>query len=472
MLYLVRGNAVQLFSAFGRQEMIAATEEASHILKLDLHRTYFLGNAPQATQFINAWEQTVSGQYYTQGNMSGGILCYLLGNEPLRVQDETEEEYYKNYVRKAFAYVSDNQQTCGLMAMYRRDNPSQWMLGIIKNTTASPEDREIILLASFNLTPYLQESEFGVSVATSIAHLNDLLKKELDARIPTDLLRSAFTLDKGEINLHFDRINLVMRMACPAEKGMAIKDPLNFAELNLLLLFADNPVLDWFNQYTITPSFAMLKDCLSVESGLRKELQQIKLTGDKKIDRHLIHMTMVFYEEKTLEENRKLLADLDVITSFSALMWNKGQVKLIPFMRKKKYLKELMERILNQDSYYEAVNRLVQLGLTQDIPSLFDNPEKLLELERVMELTKFANEDCIKLCLIFWVKSSFTMNGYNRLIEQTKKYPLMASTLVALDKIGTVIGGITGLNNLAMTPRHHLKKSIAYHFFPEKKKNF
>lgn len=466
MPYLVKGNAAQLFSAFDQSELISAVaSDTGRVLNVDLGRTSFLGSASQATELFSSWVRNVAAQYYTQGNISGDILRCLLGLSPLKKEDELPEQYYEHFMHQAFAYLNNEQQACGFMVIYRRDNPAQWMFGHIKNTAAEPKNREITLLASFDLKSYITKPEFGVVVTHTPLHDNPLIR-QLGSPILVTLMQHLF-VDGSSINKHFDRLSFVLRNVVRGEQAMLLKDPVNYSEINFAQLFADNIVLDMLQQHSILPSSAVLKDCISIESKLYKELQKIALTDNSRIKRNLIQMTLVFYEENLLEENRIVLRNHSLIESLRQFMWDREQIKLVPFMVNKKYSLDLMQKILNDAIYYETLNRVVELNLTQDVLSLFDDPKKLNELKELVDLPEFqfANEGSKKLCLIFWIKDSLTIDAYKEIILQTKKYPLMASTLIALDKAGVVLDGIQGLRADAFNPATHLKASIRHHFF-------
>lgn len=466
MHYLIKGNAQQLCSAFGNPQFVEQTN-TKDILTQDLSSTHFIGTATQANQHLDLWKQQTSGKYYTKGDMSAGILQYLLGLEPLKKADEDSEEYMQHYSCQHFAYINDTNETCGLMIMYRRDKPSQWMIGFVKKPYLDPKNREVILLSSFNLSDDIKRPEFKVTVAL-VPFLENQLMKQLGSAFPRELLKNAVNPETGEISKHFEKINLLMRTLHVTPEGATLQDPINYSKVNLSDLFAENPALDLIVQYGIHLSFAMLRKCLSEDSRLRKKLEGIKLTDDKRINKNLLQMLVIFYEEKMLKDTRELLKDLEFIRLFGGFMWDKVQIKLIPFLRNKHYSDKLMQLILSEEIYYGTVSKLVQLGLTEDIPQFFDNPkkhpQKLKELKYINDL---PDEDCKKLCLVFWVKGSLSLDEYKAIVAATNKYPLMAASLVALDKTGTIIDGIDGLRTLIFSPKAHLKKSIVHHFFPK-----
>ncbi|MDR3442599.1 MAG: hypothetical protein P4L65_06235 [Legionella sp.] len=463
MLYSVKGNAKQIFGGFNYPELVEETSSRGIIKKDLFSRTNFLGTEAQAKQYVTLWQQSDLEQHYAQGNMSAGILSCLLAR--LSFEEELQDQDHKKYVYEHFAYLDDKQQTSGLIVLYRPDEPSQWMIGLIKNPQAAPEAREVLLLSSFDLSVCIENPEFELSVV-STSFANNPLMEQLNSSLIRDLLHHAIT-DEGVVNSHFSRLRLVLQTIHAARAEGTLKNPINFSELAWSQLFAENRVLDLFVQYNIPLSFTMLKDCLQENSLLVKELLLIGPCEDKKLYENLIRMTLVFYAENTLESNRELLNNRELINKLGGFMWDKTQISLIPFMLSKAYDVQLMQLILSDDVYYNAVNRLVQLGWTASIPVQFD--KERLDNEKRSLLTyinQLPDEDSKMLCMIFFLKATtLTLDGYKEIAAMAERYPLMSVALVALDKTGTIINGIDGLRELIANPQEHLKESIKFHFF-------
>lgn len=466
MPYLVCGNMEQLFFAFDYPGIVAHSD-AQDVSDKDIPRTSFIGSEADAKQHLKLWQQKLARNYYAQGNMTAGVLQLLFGPEPFKKSTETFEECKMQYVCRDFAYIDDQQQACGFMVMYRRDDPSQWVIGCLKKGQDIPKNRKVMLLSSFDPGSAIKKPVPGVTIK-AVSLVENPLMEQLGAAIPREVLKKVLNTN-GEITKHFERIKFLTRFFSATAQEVVLRDPINFSKLNLEKLFGENPTLDLIEQYGLDLSFAMLQDCLVDGSGLSHELTSIKLTDNQKLNKNLLRMTLTFYEDKTLEENRDLLNDLEFIRLFGALMWDKRQIKLIPFLRSKNYDTKLMQFILSDEIYYGAVSRLVEMGLTQDVLALLEDLDKREELKFIHEL---ADEDCKRLCLVFWVKDALTIERYNELVAATERYPLMASTLVDLDKKGVVIGGVEGLRQMALAPKEHLQKSIVHHFFSADNEHF
>lgn len=464
MPYLVKGNAQQIFSAFGHPALVAQTN-AHDIRNEDISRTPFIGTPLQAKQYYVSWRQMFAMRYYTQGNMSAGILQCLFGKEPLKKENEGFDEYMQQYACQHFAYMDDHGVPCGLMVMSRRDDPSQWMIGLIRKTQLDPKHREVVLLSSFDVANKIAPN--APIKVQPVSFANNHLLRRMNSVVALELLNQAFKDENGLINKHFlARLSLITRTLKTTE-DVLLRDPINLPALNVTRLFADNHALDLMINYDIHHdlSFAMLADCLSVDSGLGCELERVPLKdGEWLVNKNLLQMTLAFYEAKTLANNRELLEDRQFIRTLSGFMWDRAQIKLISSLYQQPYEPTFMKLVLSEEAYYSAANQLVDMGLLQHAPRHFENAEKLAQLHYIHSV---ADDDAKRLCLVFWVKGELSLDGYRELVAATEKYPLMAATLIDLDRNNFVMDGIIGLQRLALTPRKHLQRSIKHHFFSE-----
>lgn len=477
MPYMVKGKVLQLFSAFGYPQFVTQTGKQEKAIVEDLSQTPFLGNETQANQHVNIWSQDTAAKYYTPGDQSAEILKILLGHLPLKKEMESQEEYKRNFVRQHLAFIDENKENCGMMIMYRRDEPGQWMIGFTRKAHMNPRTRPVILLSSFDLDAYIKDPKFELA-SSAEPTTRDLFLEQLNAAVPHDLLQLAFNADNDEINPRFERIRLLLRFLKINEKKATITDPVDISKINLPRLFAENPALDLIMKYDVPFSMAMLQDCLSDNSRLRHELENAVLSSNGSISRNLLTMTAVLYEEEfinkkegALTQYRQLLRP-DFIKNYSGFMWDREQIALLPILWQREYPKELIQNILSNDFYFQPISRLVQLrpvravkpgiGFTQNVPQLFQEPEKLSALEFINGIADTHAKD---LCLILWATNSLTIDGYKEIVAAANKYPLMASTLVTLARNGTTPGGFDGLRALALTPALHLKQSIIDHFF-------
>lgn len=225
----------------------------------------------------------------------------------------------------------------------------------------------------------------------------------------------------------------------------------------------NNTALARLKRYNLHFSLAMQDDLSQEHSKLREELERLELSNDERVNKYLLQMLIVFYEDGSLEENRVLLLDHAFIKSLISLMWDDIQIRLIPVMLNKKYNTDLMQSILAKGAYYRSYSTLIQLGLTEDIPSYFAKPEKLAQLNYIDSLTDKHKRE---LCLIFWSKGNLSIDELKDLVSATEKYPMLAATLVALDQNKTFIY-VNKLRKIALDPCLHQRYSILHHFVKE-----
>ncbi|ARB92794.1 hypothetical protein [Legionella longbeachae] len=478
MPYLVTGNAQQIFHAFGLDWAVAEGKDDTGTIHLDFPRTHFLGSPEEAIKHFDIWNTRALGRYYLQGNMSAGNLHYLLGPNPLMKEKEDPESYSANVVRQHFAYMNDKGEPCGLMVMYRTDNPRQWIMGHIKNGHAAPKDRELTLLSSFDLAPFISVPAPKEPVTSSVPNsavtvshvdfLNNPFIGQIGANLPRSLLKNIVNAENGEINLRFQRVELMTRKLHVEQEMVTLSDPIQFSELNLAALFADNKALDLIIKYNLATLFplssTLLHDLLTDPSLLRQQIEAIQLTQDENRNKNLLKMILVFYKHGLLEKNGYLLNDPMLLQTYGSLMGDEAQIKLIPFLKNQKYPDGLMRQILSEPAYYKAIGMLVDLQpeLTEDVPEFFKDSKKLEDLNFIHSL---SNDDTKRLCLLFWVYENFSEDGYEQIITATNHYPLLASTLVALEQTKTKT--IDQLQALALNPKEHLRKSILHHFREE-----
>ncbi|MCW8399113.1 hypothetical protein OQJ26_09945 [Legionella sp. PATHC038] len=468
MPYWVKGTAQQIFHAFGQDSLIAEQKNDTKTILRDVPAVHFWGSLQQAITHFKIWATQALGKFYLQGDMTAGNLAFLFGPDPLKKVGEASEVCHANLVRQNFAYINDAGENCGLLVMYRKDDPTQWVMALEKNGHAAPKDRALFCLSSFDLTPSVKVPNSGLTV--SLVPSLDPLLVQIGSTLPSVLLQKALNGD-NTINLRFQRIALLMRKLQVEQETVTLRGgPIPFSDLNLPALFADNPALDKILHYKIQDELSLsavvLKDLLSESSPLCKEIQALKLTDDERINKSLLKTLIVFYEKGLLEENRELLANFDLIKKFSAFMWNETQIKLLPFLLEQNYTDEEIRGILAKDEYYQALNKLVDLepALALKAKRFFNDPTKLEELRFIHS---FPDEDCKMLCLIFWVKGDLSEDGYQRIFNAAQDFPLMASSLVALDQTKTI--DIGGLEQHASNPHLYLQDSIRHHFDKELK---
>lgn len=491
MTYLVQGNVQELFRAFEQQWLIGEYHDDSS-MDGDLYKTRFLGNETQAKYFINTWKTRADSTYYVPGNMSAGNLFWVLGSsKPLYKPNESLRDYKDNFVHQHFAFVNEEHELCGLMLMYREDEPAQWMVGFAKNNHLPPEQRPVMIWSGFDLSPFLGATDHGLTFTTTdssntlwrtqvrsslVEHLLEhvIKDKDIEPRFIrlTHLLRfiqihvlhsvmhNIIQVETGEINAKRAYLFFQEHMKGGQNKQRGVPtDLINPDDFQFELLFAENPALDLITKYKLSLSSVMLKDCLSPNSQLREEIEKIVLCDDEQINRNILQMVILFYEEKVLNEHRSFLQKHIFIKTRGGTLWNHAQIHLIPFLLKNNYSMELFTEVLSKETYYYSILTLIQLGYTYNIPQFLVNPDKCNQLDYIHQLD---NSYLKKLCLIFWAKGELHFKDYQKIVQAAKEYPMLAETLVTLDQTeGT---HVNTLKELALNPQQHQQLSVLHHY--------
>lgn len=469
MPYLVQGTAQQLAQVFAQEWLTEKSSDGEANIAKDLSRTPFLGSEEQAKKFLATWQATSQKDYYCQGNMFAGNLFLLLDLFLFKQEDEDLEVYQTNFEKQSFAYLNEANELCGLTVFYRKDNPSQWLIACSVGNNLAPQERKVALLSSFELQPYVKKPQQDVDIAVVDRLVNPLMA-QLGSPFLKRIVEHSLHADNGAIDVKLLRMKQLIRFLNVANPAQLLTSAVNFSALTAEQLFAENPTLDRVVQHNLELSTAMVMDCLASGDGLRKEVEAIKFTDDEPINECLLRMTVYFYEQNLLDKHRTFLNEQLFSKTLTGTLWNDDQLKLLPFLLKKKYTPELCQLILSEKAYYSAVTILIAHGFTQDVPVHFTKPDKLKELEFInqtiiKESSKETAQQTQELCAIFWVKGELSYDEYQRIIKASATHPLMATTLIALDKSATV--SIEELKALALNPQKHLQQSILHHFSSE-----
>jgi hypothetical protein len=207
----------------------------------------------------------------------------------------------------------------------------------------------------------------------------------------------------------------------------------------------------------------MLEDLNSDNSGLQQEIERLPEEDNKELYKAKLQMLIVWYEAKSLDKNRAILADSTLVWKLSGLIWDDLQIKIIPYLFEQKLHFEDIQHILFNEAFYKAANTLLELKFTQAFPKHIPNPEKreLLKL-----INSIKDESSRKLCLVFWVKEpGLNPDILHRIVEKLKAYPLLAETLLALDSTGNF--HIKELFELMFDPKRQFIESIFHHYQEE-----
>lgn len=462
MPYLVQGNAEQIYQVFGLDYILGDNSNKDQVIK-DIDRTPFLGSLKDAECHLKKWESITEEEasYYAQGNMDGRNLSQLLNIEgySLIKNDESIEECKEHHRCLGFAYLNNQQELCGIVVLFRNDDPSQWVIGLIKNTQLLPKYRAITLLSSFDMKPFMKFKQHSFE-SKPVDLLKNKLMDEVNSTFVQGLLNYVVHFKTCKLNLKTERIGQLLRYIKKDQPSNLLVDPI--CEIEPELLFSENPTLDLIVKFNLKLSNSTLVDCLSKSSQFVKEIKAINLIDNSKVDANLLKMVIFFYEKRLLPGNRDFLHQYIFSKVNSNFLWNDEQIHLISFLITKKYDLKQFEFILSDKAYYNAVNLLKQLGLTQDIPLFLKDSDKVDALKYISSLKE---ENHKKLLLVFWAKGSLKIDEYKQIAEELAKYPLLAEMLLVKDRSKSI--SIKDLLFLALDPLKHQPLVMLYEFYDE-----
>lgn len=185
------GNYIDMLEAiYPIMKTLYATEEVfineyttlssdftSQVLK-DLNRDQFCPtNDRTFEEYVSQWMDPSTSLAYNQGNATGAFFSlalqmYILQdprfeqNQAAGLLDRKENRlayFHKdNKQNISLAYYDDDGITCGISLDYSTIDPNLWSIALIRNTSAAPEDREMLLISSEEL---LDMGETGLSNA-------------------------------------------------------------------------------------------------------------------------------------------------------------------------------------------------------------------------------------------------------------------------------------------------------------------
>jgi hypothetical protein len=250
---------------------------------------------------------------------------------------------------------------------------------------------------------------------------------------------------------------------------MSAQEHASLSEKKLSVLFAPNLAIDLMIQYGQKKnplSFALLKNLLSSPSDLSKEIEAFPFTSNKDLNKQLLRSLILFYKKGILQEYKRFLYDSQYVKKFGAYLWDDRQILIFPFLLARNYDEQFIFSILSNEVYYSNLYYLIDKdpGLIQDIPQFFKDENQLKALKF---FHKLEDKKQALLCLIFWVKwkEPLSLDEYKAILKAAKDYPLLAPTLVELDRIIS----IENLKELVFNPLEHLPLCIKHYFAEELK---
>ncbi|MFJ1268444.1 hypothetical protein ACD661_07760 [Legionella lytica] len=192
------------------KEYTTLSSELSTQLLKDLNRDqFFPTNGRTIEEYVAHWMSPSTSAAYNQGNGTGAIFMLMLQLYILKSPRFTERKaaeglperteilaYFASRKNISLCYFDDEGISCGISIDYSTLDPNLWSVSIIRNTTAEPKDRDVLLLSSEEL---LDQKENGLT------DTNNAQKATIDfmnsKALSQQLMSSALFTQNGALNL-------------------------------------------------------------------------------------------------------------------------------------------------------------------------------------------------------------------------------------------------------------------------------
>lgn len=275
MLHLIQGNSDAVFKAFGC-DFIVTAGSSSHDVSIDIERVFFFGTADDCQYHIDTWQNNVKSNHthFAQGNMSAGNLFYLFGTYPFLMMNNDEDEspqiihYHNNRVNIGFAFVNNAKQLCGLSLYYLNNDPSKWMIGLVKNTNLAPSEREVFVLSRVDPEPYLKK-EMPVSIKP-VAINDNQLQTAINEPHLMSYVEQIINSD-GDINILADEIKTYLQIVRPCSEFKPNKALLDTMDSDISSILP-NKALQILKKLQLNTSAEQRMECRNTSSSLYQSI--------------------------------------------------------------------------------------------------------------------------------------------------------------------------------------------------------
>lgn len=437
MPYQVQGSAQNIFDAFNLRWAVENRDDpkASHI-SIDLERTHFFGTQEQARHHLTTWQNEAKPDFYFQGNMSAANLYLVFGAEHyISEAKHNSETWDEQFIYINFAYVNDAKELCALTFISRRDDPTQWFIGLIENSHLEPQERWVTLLTSFDVKHCLVNAIEGIRPET-VEPPSTPLEEKIKSKSVSRVLEEVIDSETSEVDLRCARISLLLSQLNVDNTDKPIQHEVPMDDFIGQVIYSENKALDLVAYYQQKLSLVQLQDCLSESGSLRQAIENIKFGDNYKESQAYLRMLLIIYGAEIQDFSKDLLADTRQLHRVTKYLENPDYRNLIIDLLKQEFAPELFEIMTQDAAYFIPVPDLVDYGLQkEDLINLYAQPRKLSELQFIHTI---HNESCKKLCLIFLIKGELSLEEYKAIVNIINKTPDLADTLIAKDKTGTV----------------------------------
>lgn len=462
MLWLATGNMESLFRATGFSFALEASANNMKQMELDLRRAFFIGTNQEAKSHIAAWQNATALAYYQQNNMSAADLGMIFRAQKPFMDNEEFEKLPVFQKPCHFAFVDDQEVLCGLIVFFRPDNPSKWLIGLVKNTNLTPKERAFTLLSNFDPMEFTPDGLL-ITREGSPDDFTKQISNPFVKKICEEVL--VFVNDDASKLKVFRTVHLLRALAKDSSADVIV-DKLPLEKIALEDFFSQNRALDLITEHGLALTTKQLLDCVNEPHGLRKALEEAKLTSDFKQNKVILGLVVLFYEANILDLCTLIFSDKVVLETVDNLMRDPVCCTLLIDIIKAQYSFGLFKTIISNEAYYKAISPLLtylalkedrKLRFKDELGALFSQENKLAELLYIHSL---QDEKLKTLCLYFWFKNGFRLEEYQDLVETVTNSPYLIDVLLALGKAKT--HAIGELKEIAFSPLKSQKEVILY----------
>lgn len=233
---LIKGTYKNVVNSLGPKHSFyldeKSKEEALEDIKKDIYRQHFLGDPSDLDKWVSAWELSEINDdtySYTQGNMDGEGFSkglFQLANDthpeiPMLKDDRLASDSL------SFAYYDEDKILCAFSITYHLYAPhlDYWNAAIIRNTAATPDNRQVMLVGNSNILNKGIEQKDDEARASLLSNLNSkkisalltpIFKK--DGTINIDILVKLENIIKDNLQLKFNNENEPKATLIPLDK--------------------------------------------------------------------------------------------------------------------------------------------------------------------------------------------------------------------------------------------------------------
>lgn len=461
MVWLTTGNIEELFNAAGFNFAVEAKTKDDKQMELDLRRTFFVGTNQQAQHHIETWRNAAKLEYYQQGNMSAGDLAVLFKVQKPFMDNEALEKLAVWQKPCHFAFIDDQGVLCGLIVFFRPNNPSKWLIGLVKNTHLAPKERTFTLLSNFDLMEFTPNGLLETREAVF-----DDFRKQISNSFVNELCDEVLNSVNNPNKFTVFRLLQLVRTLKPEVPTDVLADPVPFEKIVVKDFFAQNRALDLITEHGLTLTTELLLDCVHESNGLRKAIENATLTSDFKQNKVLLGLVVLFYEAKILDLCTEFFSDQSVLATLDKLMRDVTCSALIIEIIKAQYLFNFFKQIISNEAYYASISPLLAyLALPEKRHNLFKRGlekqfNKKNKPEELIYIHSLKDDKLKTLCLYFWFKGDLTLEEYQSLVNTITKGPYLIEVLLALGKTKKYF--ITELKDIAFSPLKSQTEVILY----------